>query len=60
MADVAEQFAPGGWQFTADVANVFPEHVRASVPFYDVITDLIAQATDWLVPQGGRVPRQSP
>lgn len=55
MPDIAEQFATGGWQFTPEVAEVFPEHVRASVPFYDAIQDLIAEASDWLVPPGGRV-----
>jgi len=54
-ADIAEQFGTGGWQFTPEVAEVFPEHVRASVPFYDAIQDLIAEASDWLVPPGGYV-----
>jgi tRNA (cmo5U34)-methyltransferase len=53
--DVAERFGPGGWAFTDDVVGEFPEHVRASVPFYDEITAMIAEAADWLVPQGGRV-----
>ena len=35
MPGIAEQFTTGGWQFTPEVAEVFPEHVRASVPFYD-------------------------
>lgn len=55
MPDIAEQFTTGGWQFTPEVAGVFPEHVRASVPFYDAIQDLIAETTDWLVPHGGLV-----
>lgn len=55
MPDIAEQFTTGGWQFTPEVAEVFPEHVRASVPFYDAIQDLIAEASDWLVPPGGHV-----
>lgn len=55
-ADVAETFGPGGWQFTAEVADVFPEHVRASVPFYDVMQAIVAEAAaDWLVPAGGHV-----
>lgn len=53
--DIAEQFPTGGWQFTPEVAGVFPEHVRASVPFYDAIQGLIAEASDWLVPPGGHV-----
>ncbi|HZW75472.1 MAG TPA: methyltransferase [Caldimonas sp.] len=53
--DVAEQFGPGGWQFTPAVAEVFGEHVRASVPHYDLIQQMIAEASDWLVPAGGRV-----
>jgi tRNA (cmo5U34)-methyltransferase len=55
MPDIAEQFTTGGWQFTPEVAEVFPEHVRASVPFYDAIQDLIAEASDWLVPPNGHV-----
>jgi len=55
QGDVAEAFGPGGWQFTEQVAEVFPEHVRASVPFYDVIQSTVAEASDWLVPTGGHV-----
>ena len=53
--DVAERFGPGGWQFTADVADVFGEHVRASVPHYDLMQAIVAEASDWLVPAGGHV-----
>ncbi|GAA1770069.1 hypothetical protein [Nonomuraea bangladeshensis] len=53
--DIAERFDTGGWQFTPDVAEVFDDHVRASVPHYDVIQDLVAETTDWLVPAGGLV-----
>ncbi|MEV0617584.1 methyltransferase [Nonomuraea sp. NPDC050404] len=53
--DIAEQFDTGGWQFTPDVVDVFDDHVRASVPHYDVIQDLVAETTDWLVPAGGLV-----
>ncbi|MEH0410961.1 methyltransferase domain-containing protein [Streptomyces scabiei] len=53
--DIAERFQTGGWQFTPEVAAVFPEHVRASVPFYDAIQDLVAEASDWLLPDGGLV-----
>jgi tRNA (cmo5U34)-methyltransferase len=54
-ADVAEGFGPGAWQFTPDVADVFGEHVRASVPFYDAMQAIVAEASDWLVPQDGHV-----
>ncbi|WP_106239707.1 hypothetical protein [Nonomuraea fuscirosea] len=54
-ADVAERFDTGGWQFTPEVVEVFDDHVRASVPHYDVIQDLVAETTDWLVPAGGLV-----
>lgn len=54
-ADIAERFHSGGWRFSPEVARVFPEHVRASVPHYDVIQDLVAEATDWLLPDGGLV-----
>lgn len=53
--DIAESFAAGQWEFTPEVAAVFDEHVRASVPFYDAIQDLVAEASDWLVPAGGLV-----
>ena len=53
--DVAERFGPGGWQFTPAVADVFGEHVRASVPHYDLMQAMIAEAADWLVPAGGHV-----
>jgi tRNA (cmo5U34)-methyltransferase len=53
--DVAEQFATGSWAFTDDVVEVFDDHVRASVPFYDAIQNLVAEAADWLVPAGGLV-----
>lgn len=53
--DVAEQFPTGGWEFTEGVADVFDDHVRASVPFYDAIQNLVAEAADWLVPAGGLV-----
>ncbi|MCM1964852.1 methyltransferase [Streptomyces sp. G1] len=53
--DIAESFTTGAWAFTPEVADVFPEHVRASVPFYDAIQDLVAEAADWLLPAGGLV-----
>ncbi len=55
MTDIAEQFATGSWRFTPDVADVFDDHVRASVPFYDAIQQLVAEVSDWLVPAGGLV-----
>ncbi|MEV0149703.1 MULTISPECIES: methyltransferase domain-containing protein [unclassified Nonomuraea] len=53
--DIAERFGTGAWQFTPDVVDVFDDHVRASVPHYDVIQDLVAETADWLVPAGGLV-----
>lgn len=53
--DIAERFAAGGWAFTPEVVEVFDDHVRASVPHYDQIQDLVAEACDWLVPDGGLI-----
>lgn len=53
--DVAESFASGAWSFTPGVVDVFDEHVRQSVPFYDAIQDLVAGLSDWLVPHGGLI-----
>jgi tRNA (cmo5U34)-methyltransferase len=55
VTDIAERFPSGGWEFTAEVADVFDEHVRASVPFYDAMQNILAEASDWLVPAGGLV-----
>lgn len=52
-ADIAEQFPAGGWEFTPEVADVFDEHVRASVPFYEAIQNIVIEASDWLIPAGG-------
>lgn len=51
--DVAEGFTTGGWEFTKEVAYVFPEHVRASVPHYEEIQKLVAEVADWTLPAGG-------
>jgi len=53
MADVAESFSTGGWEFNADVVDHFPEHVRASVPFYEQIQGLVSEVSDWYLPTGG-------
>lgn len=53
--DIAERFDTGAWRFTPAVADVFPDHVRASVPFYDAIQDLVAEAADWLLPDEGTI-----
>lgn len=53
--DVAASFQTGGWKFTRDVVQVFDGHVRASVPFYDDITAMVAELADWTVPAGGLV-----
>lgn len=52
-SDIAETFSPGGWQFTPEVTDVFDEHVSASVPFYPMIQDIVAETTDWLLPDAG-------
>jgi tRNA (cmo5U34)-methyltransferase len=51
--DIAESFSPGGWKFTAEVTDVFDEHVSASVPYYPLIQNIVAEAADWLLPDGG-------
>lgn len=53
--DVAEQFETGGWEFTPAVAEVFDEHVRASVPHYDIIQAIVADLSDWLLPDNGLI-----
>lgn len=53
MADIADRFAAGGWEFTPEVTEVFDEHVRASVPYYDDIQRMVAEFSDWLLPAGG-------
>ena len=53
--DIAERYGPGGWRFDAAVTEAFDDHVRASVPFYDAIQQLIAEACDWLAPAGALV-----
>lgn len=53
--DIAEQFDTGGWEFTPAVAEVFDEHVRASVPHYDIIQHAVAEVSDWLIPDGGLI-----
>lgn len=53
MTDVAEQFSTGQWEFTPDVVKVFDQHVRSSVPHYEVVQELVAAAADWLLPAGG-------
>lgn len=53
--DVAEQFDPGRWEFTPGVAAVFDDHVRASVPHYEIIQEAVAQTSDWLLPAGALI-----
>ena len=53
--DIAERFAPGRWEFTPEVTEVFDDHVRASVPHYDTIQQLIAAACDWHAPAGSLI-----
>lgn len=53
--DIAEQFDAGRWEFTPGVAAVFDEHVRASIPHYDIIQEQVACTSDWLLPAGATV-----
>lgn len=53
--DVADAFQPGEWEFTPEVVAQFDNHVRQSVPFYDVIQDQIATLSDWLAPADSTV-----
>lgn len=53
--DVAEQFDPGAWEFTPGVAAVFDDHVRASVPHYDLIQQIVTDTAAWTLPHGGLV-----
>ncbi|WP_018503001.1 class I SAM-dependent methyltransferase [Parafrankia discariae] len=47
--------APGGWEFTPEVAAEFDGHVTDSVPYYDQVQDLVAQLADWHAPDGATV-----
>lgn len=53
--DIAEQFDPGRWEFTPGVAAVFDDHVRASVPHYEIIQGVVAMCSDWLLPAGALI-----
>jgi tRNA (cmo5U34)-methyltransferase len=53
--DIAEQFNAGGWEFTPGVAAVFDDHVRASVPHYEIIQDAVACVSDWILPAGALI-----
>jgi tRNA (cmo5U34)-methyltransferase len=50
MPDIADSFTTGGWEFTPEVTAVFDDHVRASVPYYDDIQQMVAEFSDWLLP----------
>ena len=43
--------AGGQWTFTPKVAAEFDKHVSSSVPFYNEIQDLVAQCSDWALPE---------
>ncbi|MEV4367056.1 hypothetical protein AB0J71_08305 [Nonomuraea sp. NPDC049637] len=58
--DIAEQFGTGAWKFPPGVAEVFDDHVPASMPHYDAIQALVAGMTDWLVPATGLVAPAAP
>ncbi|TDC86442.1 methyltransferase domain-containing protein [Actinomadura sp. 7K507] len=50
--DLTDRFTtPGSWEFTAEVADDFDNHVRLSVPFYDDVQQLIERLSDWLAPE---------
>lgn len=53
--DIADSFQAGKWEFTPEVVEVFDQHVRASVPFYDAIQDAVAEMADWLAPEDGLI-----
>jgi len=37
------------WRFDASVVNIFEDHIRKSVPFYDEIHRMIAEISDWFL-----------
>jgi len=47
--------APAAWQFDEDVAQNFDQHVRASVPCYDMVQSMVAAISDWFACPGTRV-----
>jgi tRNA (cmo5U34)-methyltransferase len=51
--DIADRFRAGGWEFTPEVTEVFDDHVKASVPFYDDIQKMVCELSDWLLPDHG-------
>ena len=51
----ADPYPAGAWEFTADVANVFDDHVVAHLPHYAEFQESVAVLSDWLVPHGGIV-----
>jgi tRNA (cmo5U34)-methyltransferase len=53
--DIADAFTPGTWEFTPEVVTEFDNHVRQSVPHYDLIQGAVAELSDWLAPDGAIV-----
>jgi tRNA (cmo5U34)-methyltransferase len=51
--DIADNFGAGSWEFTPEVTEVFDDHVKASVPFYNDIQQMVCEMADWLLPDGG-------
>lgn len=45
----AAQYLRRQWRFDAQVANIFEDHVRKSVPFYDEIHRMNAEMSDWFI-----------
>jgi len=52
---ITDGMGTGGWAFTPEVADGFDEHVRQSVPYYDLIQEAVTDAAGWVVPDEGEV-----
>jgi tRNA (cmo5U34)-methyltransferase len=42
-------YKANNWEFNEDVAKVFKDHVRQSVPMYDAFHDMIAELSRWFI-----------
>lgn len=52
---LTDALAAGEWKFTPEVTAEFDEHVQQSVPHYAEMQRMIAELSDWLVPDGGTI-----
>lgn len=43
----------GEWEFDADVAEQFDEHIRKSIPLYDEVQTRVVKLSDWFVQSHG-------